>query len=333
LTKRLRNENHSAFANRVALFVARNFRTAEALARFGLKAGVSINSVFGKNAMINVTLLLKKIAPSVPLWSNELMFPPDLRVLKNAAPRQSNGKVKVVYFPACISRAMGTYPGKEKNILEAFKSICRKAAIEVSVISDVSGSCCGQIFSSKGFKKAHQYTANKIFRQLWRSSEEGRHPIVIDVSSCAYTLHKMRPVLDEDDKSRFDRLTILDSVEFLHDLVMPSAKVATRKGDIVLHPVCSLEKMKTGEKFLRLARHFANSVTIPKHSGCCGMAGDRGFLFPELTASATSHEASEVKQQTYDGYYSSTRTCEIAMSEAVQKNYESILYLVDEALS
>ncbi len=32
------------------------------------------------------------------------------------------------------------------------------------------------------------------------------------------------------------------------------------------------------------------------------------------------------------GYYSSTKTCEIAMSEAVKENYESILYLVDELL-
>jgi D-lactate dehydrogenase len=62
------------------------------------------------------------------------------------------------------------------------------------------------------------------------------------------------------------------------------------------------------------------------------MAGDRGFFFPQLTASATNPEALEVKQQAYNGYYSSTKTCEMAMSEAVKENYESILYLVDEAL-
>ena len=62
------------------------------------------------------------------------------------------------------------------------------------------------------------------------------------------------------------------------------------------------------------------------------MAGDRGFLFPELTASATSAEADEVKNATYEGYYSSTKTCEMAMSEAVGKNYESVLYLVDATL-
>jgi D-lactate dehydrogenase len=61
------------------------------------------------------------------------------------------------------------------------------------------------------------------------------------------------------------------------------------------------------------------------------MAGDRGFLFPELTASATMPEALEVNQHQYEGYYSSTKTCEMAMSQAVNENYESILYLVDEA--
>jgi D-lactate dehydrogenase len=90
--------------------------------------------------------------------------------------------------------------------------------------------------------------------------------------------------------------------------------------------------MKTEDKFLTVARHFAREVTIPRSSGCCGMAGDRGFLFPELTASATHDEAAEVMAKKFDGYYSSTRTCEMAMSEAVKQNYESILYLVDETM-
>jgi D-lactate dehydrogenase len=107
-------------------------------------------------------------------------------------------------------------------------------------------------------------------------------------------------------------------------------KVETKTKSIVLHPVCSLQKMKTEEKFVTIAKAFANEVTVPKHSGCCGMAGDRGFLFPELTASATASEGNEVKQKKYDGYYSTTKTCEMAMSEAVNENYESILYLVDE---
>ncbi|MNY37192.1 hypothetical protein D3C86_1717360 [compost metagenome] len=83
-------------------------------------------------------------------------------------------------------------------------------------------------------------------------------------------------------------------------------------------------------KFNKIAAHFAEQVTQPLFAGCCGMAGDRGFLFPELTRSATFCEAQEANNSYYDGYYSSSKTCEIAMSEAVGKNYHSILNLVDE---
>ena len=63
------------------------------------------------------------------------------------------------------------------------------------------------------------------------------------------------------------------------------------------------------------------------------MAGDRGFYFPELTAAATKQESNEVKQHHYDGYYSSSRTCEMALSEAVGHEYHSILKLLDDVSS
>lgn len=332
LTKRLRSESHSRSANRLAVFIAKNFRAAESIARFALKTGVRINSLFGNRAMVNFTSTLKKVIPGMPLWSNEFAMPPALKLPGTLAPERESAKKRVVYFPSCISRVMGAYHGKSKTIMETFLSVCSKSGIEVTLLKEYKGSCCGQIFSSKGFKEAHRYTANKIMEGLWQSSREGMYPVVIDVSSCAFTLQKMRPVLDDANKARLDKLTILDTVDFLHDMVLPTVQPRTMREKIVLHPVCSLDKMKTAGKFVSVARRFANSVTIPRSAGCCGMAGDRGFLFPELTASATQHEASEVRTTQYNGYYSSTRTCEIAMSEAVKENYESILYLVDESL-
>lgn len=332
LIKRLRRENHSVAANKAALLVAKNFRTVEWFARAALKMGVGANKLFGKNAMTKITGGIKKIIPVMPLWSDQIGSPPGLSALKVKNQVTGISKSSIVYFPACISRMLGTYKGKEKNIMESFMSICNKSNIDVVVINDVNGSCCSQIFSSKGFKDAYEFTANKIVGRLWKTSKEGLLPVVIDVSSCAYTLHHIRPILNEENKAKFDRLTILDSVDFLHDMVMPIADVKSKKRDVVLHPVCSLEKMKTVNKFVSLANHFANDVTVPKYTGCCGMAGDRGFLFPELIAAATNPEALEVKEKKYTGYYSSTKTCEMAMSEAVKENYESVLYLVDEAM-
>lgn len=333
LIKRLRRENHSASANKIALAIAKNFKTAEWVARAALKTGFAINKVFGKNAMTKITGGIKKFISAMPLWSNYLSLPPDLAVINKK--KQFSDKIAestVVYFPACISRMLGAYDGKKKNLMETFISICNKSGIEVKILEDVNGSCCSQIFSSKGFSDAYRFTANNIVERLWKASAKGSLPVVIDVSSCAYTLHHIRPVLTEENKIKFDKLTILDSIDFLHDMVMPFARIKQKKSNIVLHPVCSLQKMKTENKFISVAKHFADNVTVPKYAGCCGMAGDRGFLFPELTASATLPEALEVSQKKYNGYYSSTKTCEIAMSEAVKENYHSILYLVDEVL-
>jgi len=331
LIKRLRKENHSAFANKMALWTARNFKIVEKMTRAGLSMGDWINKIFGRNAMIKLTKALKKIIPSMPLWSNQLQKPPNLAIL-----RSKNGKQKaessVVYFPACISRTMGTYEGQNKNLLEAFMSVCNKAGIHVRVLDNIMGSCCSQIFSSKGFTDAYRYTANKIVCQLFQSSEEGSIPVVIDVSSCAYTMKLMRPALNEEEKKMYDKLTILDSVDFLHDMVMPFVEIKQKTKNIVLHPVCSLKKMKTEAKFVKVAKHFAKDVTVPNYAGCCGMAGDRGFLFPELTSSATKPEAKEVIEKKHDGYYSTTKTCEMALSEAVGENYQSLLYLIDEVI-
>lgn len=333
LIKRLRAENHSPSANWLALLVARNFGAVMWFMRAGLRTGVWINRTWGKRAMGRLTRALRSLVPSFPLWSDHFLYPPSTRMLRSTAPAVDRQKENtVVYFPACISRVMGNYPGREKSSLATFMSICSKAGIGVVMMKEVNDSCCGQLFSSKGFGKAHRYTANRIFRRLWHATREGLYPVVIDVSSCAYTLRQMRGALDEENKVHFDSLRILDTVEFLHDMVIPAVKVKAKRKNIVLHPVCSLKKMRTEDKFLNIGRAFSERVTVPLQAGCCGMAGDRGFLFPELTHAATLPEASEVAVDEYDGYFSSTRTCEIALSDAVQKNYESILFLVDESI-
>jgi D-lactate dehydrogenase len=82
---------------------------------------------------------------------------------------------------------------------------------------------------------------------------------------------------------------------------------------------------------IAIAKQCARNVTIPLELGCCAFAGDRGLLFPELTASATVLESAEVTDHPYDGYYSSNITCEMGMTLATQQNYHSIVYLLEKA--
>jgi D-lactate dehydrogenase len=325
LVKRLRRENHSPSQNRIAVWVANHFGSTMRLVRFALGTGHMMNKIFGKHTMNKITKGIRRLVPAVPEWTPQIPAPPVLSVLRQTAPPDAS----IVYFPSCISRMMGTYQGSEKNIIETFYSVCTKAGIAVRTLEQVNQACCSQIFGSKGFAEAQRLQAKRTVDDLWISSQQGALPIVIDVSSCAYTLHQLRPMLDDDRKQKFDRLKILDAVEFLHDMALPKLSVVPLEKHVVLHPVCALEKMHTQDKFIGLAKKLAKQVTVPMHAGCCGMAGDRGFLFPELTHSATAAEANEVKQIACDGHYSSTSTCEMAMSAATEKNYLSILYLVD----
>lgn len=326
LVKRLRVDEHSALANRAALATARNFGSLVSLLRRGLGTGHALNRWMGKHTMERLTTAARQISSDLPLWSAQIPPAPALNYRNDAHP-------DIIYFPACITRMMGTYAGKSKNLVETFYSVCDKAGVRSRVIQEVNSSCCSQIYSSKGFKDAYAFKANETVERMWRSSEEGRLPVVIDVSSCEYTLKHIYPVLTRENQTRYTKLTLWDSVEFLYKIVLPRVEARTRKEKIVLHPVCSLEKMKTTGLFVEIARKFADEVVVPLNTGCCGMAGDRGFLVPELTDSATRPEAEEVCTHTgVNGYYSSTKTCEMAMSQATEKDYESILYLVDECV-
>lgn len=330
LIKRLRRENHSGFPNRLALLVAKNFGLVEKTARVAISLGITLNKIIGAHTMQRLTRTIRKLVPSAPLWSQELSQPPRLK--KQPPPVNKQSGNTVVYFSACISRLMGSKPGGGKSILEVFESVSAKAGIQIITAPRMTGNCCGQIFSSKGFGPAYRHTAEKVTRQLWALSEQGKYPVVTDVSSCTYTLQHMRPVLPPDLQEQFDKMQILDSVDYLNDMVIPRVTAVRKKEEVVLHPVCALHKMHIDYKFKNIATCFSEKVTIPINVNCCGMAGDRGFLFPELTQSATAAEAAEVKETNANGYYSSTKTCEVAITEATGKNYESILYLVDECL-
>ena len=84
-------------------------------------------------------------------------------------------------------------------------------------------------------------------------------------------------------------------------------------------------------KLEAVAAACAESVLMPRDAGCCGFAGDRGLLFPELTASATRPEALEVMAHGCDGHFSSSRTCEIGVTRATGRIYRSFLFLLETA--
>jgi D-lactate dehydrogenase len=228
---------------------------------------------------------------------------------------------------------MGHLPGEADAMtqMEAFVTVARRAQFPLSIPGDVAGTCCGLPFSSKGYDEAYQVALNRAIARFWQWSERGRLPVVVDTSPCTSSLLTSRPYLTPENQQKFDQLRILDGIAFVQTELLPRLTVKQRLGSVALHPVCSVIRMNLMPTFEAMARACSEKATIPLHAGCCGFAGDQGFVFPELTASATRLEATEIRGGRYHGHFSSSRTCEIAMTRATGCVYRSYIYLVEHA--
>jgi len=97
---------------------------------------------------------------------------------------------------------------------------------------------------------------------------------------------------------------------------------------ITVHPVCSVRKMGTLEKLDAIAHRCSVDVVAVPDVLCCGFAGDKGFNQPELNEYALRHLAESLPPGCTRGY-STSRTCEIGLSEQAGFAYRSIIDLVD----
>jgi len=328
LIKRLRRQSHSAKAHGIAAALQRHFATVEPVLRMGLRSGHLIQSLAGPGTMIAITRLMRAVAGTAThQWSKEMPK------AAKALPRTSPEGAEAIYFPACISRMMGALPGEstELTLPEAMLALCKRAGVPVHIPEDPQGVCCGVPFSSKGFAQAHRQSVNEAIERFYRWSHEGELPVVVDTSPCTYGLKGCRAYLTPENQVRFDKLKILDAVGFVHDVLLPRLVVKRKLGSVALHPVCSLTKMSLAPSLEAIAKACADDVVIPRDAGCCGFAGDRGFLFPELTASATRKEAAEVTARSFDGHFSSSRTCEIGVTRATGSIYRSFLFMLETA--
>jgi D-lactate dehydrogenase len=328
LVKRFRSVRATAGAHDWAVRIARNFSFTESALRWALRLAHAAESVIGVSGMRSLTHVMRRFA-----GENLGEWMPDTPFAAGKVPVTKKEGSEAVYFPTCISRIMGRLPAepKDHSLMEVTVGLARRAGVPLYIPSDVAGTCCGMPFSSKGFTRAHAIVANAAIERLWRWSEHGKLPVVIDTSPCTYSLKTARPYLTPENEGRFDQLRLLDAIEFAHDELLPKLTVKAKAKRVALHPVCSVTKMGIAAKLEGIAKACSQEVLIPANAGCCAFAGDRGFLFPELTQSATQPEAAEVRVEHPDACYSSSRTCEIGLTRATGLVYRSYLYLLEKA--
>ena len=331
LVKELRAVQHTPREERRAVRLAGRWRAVERAGRAGLRAGAALGRVAGTGGVRALSRLPRKTLGEevVPEWGEAMP-----RAASGRMPATSREGAAAVYVPSCTNRIFGRSPKAPDGpeLPEALVAVSARAGMPVWIPDDVAGNCCGVPFSSKGLAEAHAVMAGATFEALWRWSDGGELPVVCDASSCTLGLAaEAAPALSDEQRERHARLEILDSIAWAQRL-LPGLEVSRRLGHVALHPTCATRHLGLSGRLQAVAGAIAGDVTVPITATCCGFAGDRGMLHPELTASATAAEAAELAAKgPFDAHLSSNRTCEIGLEHATGEPYESIVLALEAA--
>jgi D-lactate dehydrogenase len=323
LIKSLRGRQAGPAARKVAQVVAGNYAAVTAGVRLGLGAADLLHGAVGTPAMKGALDGLRSLSGGrLPKWSPALARP--VHFVPSRPATGTGGGERIVYFPSCAARNMG--PQRGDGPAEAMPTLAerlfRKAGFEPVYPARLDALCCGQPFESKGLMDAADQKSAELEAALRDASGGGRLPIVFDTSPCAY---RMKRFLGE-------RLAVQDAIEFVHDRVLPRVDLAPQPVPVAIHPVCSVRKMGTADKLHAIAARCSAQVVTIDEVQCCGFAGDRGFVHPELNAHALRHLKAALPAGCDVGY-STSRTCEIGLSEFSGVPYRSILQLVEACAS
>jgi D-lactate dehydrogenase len=329
LEKTFRRAESTPGRERVALMIARRWAAAEKLARAAIGASDVIQRTVGVRALTGLTAAVRLVVsddlmPSVP-------GPMPRAQLRKLPPTTREGAA-AAYFPACINRIFGRNPGQQRHpsLPQALVEVSARAGKPLWIPADVAGKCCSTPWSSKGYNRGHRWMAAATCDALWEWSAHGTLPVVIDAASCTNgLLDDVRNYLDPDRLARLEQITLLDSIAWC-DGLLPALTITRRVGRAALHPTCSTTHMGLTKTLERLAGRLADEVIVPVGTTCCGTAGDRGLLHPELVVSATRDEKAELDAAPAQAYLSANRTCEMGLRQATGRPYESFVFLLEE---
>jgi D-lactate dehydrogenase len=375
LVKDLRRQSHPAWSRAVARFMANNFGLLARGARLGLTAAKMAGPLSlavaravartanlltgGKTPALPEGIPIPDAAPPLPRTHRSDINPdnggllPGWNKASRALPRWVEpdahgepGNNRVVYFATCLTRTMGPIEGEpaEVGLAQAVVDVLEACGYEVVYPKGLPRLCCGQPFSSKGFPEAAAVAASATIRALHQATEGGKWPVVCDTSPCTgqFVASIEKSHHSPEIRELLSQIQILDLTQFLARRVIPLRNNWPRaRRHAILHPTCTLQKLGAVPDMKLVASTFSEKSTVPIHSECCGFAGDRGFLHPELTSAATAAVGREVRSlcngAAAEGLgaacYSTCRTCELGMTAATGHAYAGLIHLVREALA
>lgn len=296
--------------------VANHFESVNRVARFGLKALNVSSKLLGKDVtQRSANLLGRVIKSSIP--KDIVDVPKPAKPIRTGVFGTQNEQV--VYIPSCPNRlfAPDAKAADQRPLPNVVISLLNKAGFGVIIPSEFSSHCCGMPWTSKGFPSQAKTKKSELVSLLNRYSRNGELSIVFDASPCGLTL------------SDVAQLRIFEVTDFVATYCLERLDIKKTTAPIMLHVTCSTEKMGQSTSLMALASSCSSSVIVPDDIHCCGFAGDKGFSFPELNASALASLKAQVPANCVQGV-SNSRTCEIGLSKHSGISYQSVLYLLDK---
>ncbi|KQP70699.1 oxidoreductase [Microbacterium sp. Leaf288] len=317
LVRRLRNENQNAVAQAGWNLAAKQW---DAISTIG---GVALS--VAKAVPIALPALATKVGRGilgddiVPLYSHDLPGGGERRRVITAT------EPVAVFFSSCTNTMFGPIGGD--GVAESFLRLCERAGVQVATPDDLTSLCCGTPWKSKGLSDGYRTMTDRVAASLARATDGGRLPVVCDASSCTEGLQVLLEAADQAD------VTVVDAVAFIDEHVLPHLPAGEKVASVTVHPTCSSTHLGINPALTRVAAAAAERVVVPEDWGCCGFAGDRGMLHPELTRAATRPEAADVEAAASDVHASLNRTCELGMTRATGRPYRHILQVLDDTLT
>ena len=317
LTKYLRAEQISPMSHRLANGISNNYSATLKAMRVGLKGVNLVHNILGTSSMQAIASTFRDWSDGrLPKWTPYM--PKGIKI--NTRFEQKVLAKKVVYFPSCINRSMGRNSEStvDEELFDLTVKLLQKADFQIIFPENMDNLCCGMPFSSKGYKNQGKKKSDELEDALREASNYGEYPILCDMSPCTKTMI-----------TNFgSRLKVYEPIEFALEHLTPCLEFTKIEEPITIHTTCSSRKMGLHKEFIELANMCSTKVIVPENVKCCGFAGDRGFTYPELNSSALRFLKEETKEAKYA--FSTSKTCEIGLSEHSNLDYNSIFYLIDK---
>lgn len=236
------------------------------------------------------------------------------------------GRPEVVYMPACVNTMFGSAVPQEETLQFSVIELLTAAGIGVTVPEGINSICCGTPWKSKGMTKGYADMRRRVVDIMRRATRDGELVVLSDAVSCS------EGFVHELEYEGVTNIRVVDAVQYIADELLPVMPELPKVGSAALHPTCSSTRMGWNEALRACAEAVADEVYIADNWGCCGFAGDRGMLHPELTASAAAPEADELERRHFDLYLSANRTCEIGMQRVTGKPWRHVLSVLAERM-